>query len=98
MARTPHGYHEVSLIHDELERAGFSNITIETRSEESRAPSPHHVAIAYCQGTPLRNEIEARDKEKLQAATEHVATVIASRHGNAEVAAGTQALVVTAAS
>ena len=35
-------------------------MTIETRAEQSRAPSPRYVAVAYCQGTPLRNEIEAR--------------------------------------
>jgi ubiquinone/menaquinone biosynthesis C-methylase UbiE len=97
MARTPHGYHDVSLIRNELERAGFSNITIETRSEDSCAPSPRHVAIAYCQGTPLRNEIEARGADKLHAATEHAAAAVAKRHGNGEVRAKIQGLVVTAA-
>jgi ubiquinone/menaquinone biosynthesis C-methylase UbiE len=97
MARTPHGYHDVLLIRSELERAGFSNIMIETRSEESRAPSPRHLAIAYCQGTPLRNEIEARGADKLEAATEHVAAAVAKRHGNGVVSAKIQALVVTAA-
>ena len=36
----------------------------------SRAASPRDPAIAYCQGTPLRNEIEARDPSGLEAATE----------------------------
>ena len=35
----------------------------------SRAPSARHVAVAYCQGTPLRNEIEARDASRLEEAT-----------------------------
>jgi ubiquinone/menaquinone biosynthesis C-methylase UbiE len=97
LARTPHGYHDKSLIRDELENAGFSNITMETRSEQSRAPSPYHLAIAYCQGTPLRNEIEARGADKLQAATEHVSASVAKQRGNGEVTAKIQALVVTAA-
>ena len=63
MARTPHGYHDTALIRSDLAKAGFSNVTIETRAEQSRAPSPRHVAVAYCQGTPLRNEIEARGAE-----------------------------------
>jgi ubiquinone/menaquinone biosynthesis C-methylase UbiE len=98
LARTPHGYHDRTLIRGELERAGFSNVTIETRSEQSRAPSPRHPAIAYCQGTPLRSEIEARGADKLQAATEHVAAAIAHLRGNGEVTAKIQGLVVTAAS
>jgi ubiquinone/menaquinone biosynthesis C-methylase UbiE len=98
LARTPHGYHDAALIRDELERAGFRDITIEARAEICRAPSPRHTATAYCQGTPLRNEIETRGTDKLQAATDHAAAAIASRHGDGEVTAKIQALVVTAAS
>jgi ubiquinone/menaquinone biosynthesis C-methylase UbiE len=97
LARTPHGYHDVPLIREELERAGFSNVTIETRREQSSAPSARYPAVAYCQGTPLRNEIEARGADKLQAATEYAAAAIASRHGSGEVAAKIQAFVITAA-
>ncbi len=96
MARTPHGYHDTALIRSDLAKAGFSNVTIETRAEESRAPSPRHVAVAYCQGTPLRNEIEARGADKLEAATEHAASAIARKHGSGEVAAKIQAHVVLA--
>ena len=96
LARTPHGYHDIALIRSDLAKAGFSNVTIETRAEESRAPSPHHVATAYCQGTPLRNEIESRDAEKLEAATDHAASAIARKYGSGEVAAKIQAHVVMA--
>ena len=96
MARTPHGYHDSALIRSDLAKAGFSNVAIETRAEESRAPSAYQVAVAYCQGTPLRNEIEARGPDKLEAATEHAANVLAHKHGNGEVAAKIQAHVVTA--
>src|SRR4051794_24149575 len=60
LARTPHGYHDVARLRDELRRAGFASIAIETRDDISKAASPRDPAIAYCQGTPLRNEIEAR--------------------------------------
>ena len=69
---------------------------IETKAEQSRAPSPGYAAIAYCQGTPLRNEIEARGAEKLEAATEHAAATIARKHGSGEVAAKIQAHVILA--
>ena len=96
LARTPHGYHDTSQIRRELEQAGFTSVTIVTRAEQSRASSPRWPAVAYCQGTPLRNEIEARDAGKLKAATDHAASAIAIRHGNGEVSAKIQAHVILA--
>ena len=96
LARTPHGYHDTALIRSELESAGFSRVAIETRAEQSRASSPRLPAVAYCQGTVLRTEIEARDAGKLEAATDHVAAAIAARHGSGEVAAKIQAHVIVA--
>jgi hypothetical protein len=96
LARTPHGYHGTALIRSELEQAGFSSVVIETRADQSRASSPRHPAVAYCQGTPLRNEIEARAADKLEAATDHAASIIARKHGSGEVAAKIQAHVVVA--
>jgi ubiquinone/menaquinone biosynthesis C-methylase UbiE len=96
MARTPHGYHDIALIRDDLEKAGFSDVAIETRAEQSRAASPRHVAVAYCQGTVLRTEIEARDAGGLEAATDYAASKIARKHGNGEVAAKIQAHVIMA--
>lgn len=97
LARTPHGYHDTALIRSELEGAGFSRVMIETRAEQSRASSPRLPAVAYCQGTLLRTEIEARDPGKLEAATNHAASVIAVKHGSGEVAAKIQAHVIVAA-
>jgi SAM-dependent methyltransferase len=94
LARTPHGYHDTAVIHRELDDAGFSNVIIETRAEQSRASSPRLPAMAYCQGTPLRNEIEARDAGKLEAATDYAASVITNKHGSGEVAAKIQAHVI----
>ena len=96
LARVPHGYHDTRLIRDDLEQAGFSRVEIETRAEQSRAASPRHPAIGFCQGSPLRNEIEARDAQKLEAATDHAAAAIADRHGRGEVAAKIQAHVIVA--
>lgn len=97
LARTPHGYHDKALIRSDLDKAGFSNVAIETRAEQSRASSPRLPAVAYCQGTVLRNEIEAREAGKLEFATDYAASAIADRHGNGEVAAKIQAHVIVAA-
>jgi ubiquinone/menaquinone biosynthesis C-methylase UbiE len=96
LARTPHGYHDTALIRSELEEAGFSRVMIETRAEQSRASSPRVPAVAYCQGTVLRNEIEAREAGSLEAATDCAASAIAARHGPGEVAAKIQAHVIVA--
>lgn len=97
LARTPHGYHDVALIREELSRAGFADIEIDTREKLSRAPSARDVATAYCQGTPLRNEIEACDASLLQFATDRAAEAIASRHGVGPVVGKIQAHVIVAA-
>src|SRR5262245_61329439 len=97
LARTPHGYHDVAVIRDELGRAGFAHVEIETREEVSRASSARDAATAYCQGTPLRNEIEARDASLLQPATDRATQAIASRHGQGPVAGKIQAHVIVAA-
>ena len=84
MARTPHGYHETSAIARDLSDGGFAAVPeISTVTRRSRAPSPRHPAIAYCQGTPLRSEIEARDSARLGEATDIAAEAIARRFGDA---------------
>ena len=96
LARTPHGYHDTALIRRELEDAGFSRVAIETRAEQSRASSPRVVAVAYCQGTPLRSEIEARDAGRLAEATEAATHAIAARFGSGPIEGKIQAHVITA--
>jgi hypothetical protein len=83
-------------IQDELHLSGFLSVSIEKRIDQSHAPSPRHVAIAYCQGTPLRNEIEARASNGLQAATEHATAAIAKFHGIGEIMGKIQGLVIQA--
>lgn len=96
MARTPHGHHDVERIRQDLEAAGFADVGIEAVDARSRAPSARHVAIAYCQGTPLRNEIEARDAARLEEATSRAATAVAQRFGTAAVDGRIRAIVVSA--
>lgn len=96
MARTPHGHGDTETIRAELGAAGFAAIRIETVTGISRASAPGHPAIAYCQGTPLRGEIEARDPEGLERCTAHAADAIARRWGDGPVEAKIQGHVIEA--
>ena len=76
--------------------AGFAaQPRIDTVAARSRAASPRIPAVAYCQGTPLRNEIEARDASRLAEATDVAAEAIATRFGAGAVDGKIQAHVVT---
>lgn len=96
MARVPHGYHDVARIKDELSEAGFASISAETRDDTSKAASPREVAVAYCQGTPLRNEIEARSVSRVEEATQAAADLLAQRFGSGPIEGRIRAHVVTA--
>ncbi len=96
LPRTPHGYHNVEQIDAELRAAGFSAIEIVTLEERSNAPSAREPAIAYCQGTPLRNEIEARDPDALETVTDRAAEAIAKAYGEGPVSGKIQAHVIVA--
>jgi hypothetical protein len=95
MARTPHGYFDRESIAADLASAGFkARPRFETVPARSRAPSARVAAIAYCQGTPLRNEIEARAGAGLAGATAACTAAIASRFGDGPVDGRMQAHVV----
>ena len=96
MPRTPHGYHDPALIRADLRRAGFTRPPdIETLRMPSRASTARDVAIAYCQGTPIRNEIDARPSMTLDDATEAATRALAARHGPGPTEGHVQAHVVT---
>ena len=96
LARTPHGYYDRLTIERDLASAGFTAAAqISTVAERSRAESPRVPAVAYCQGSPLRNEIEARDALRLGAATDLAAEAIAQRFGRESVDGKIQAHIVT---
>ncbi len=96
MSRTPHGYFDHDQIRADLNRAGFSEASILRKEETSRGPSARQVATAYCQGTPLRGEIEARDPNALQHVTDVAADALEARYGTGPIAGKICAHIVTA--
>jgi SAM-dependent methyltransferase len=97
MARTPHGYHDTEQIHADIIAAGFApTSTVESIDARSYAASCVHPAMGFCQGSPLRNEIEARRQGALEEATSVAAHLIGERFGETDIDGAIRAHVVTA--
>jgi ubiquinone/menaquinone biosynthesis C-methylase UbiE len=96
LARVPHAYHDDDAIRADLAAAGFTKVAIETVTLPSRAASHRDPAIGFCQGSPMRNEIEAHDPNGVQAATEAAAAALAAHFGAGPIEAPMQAKIVTA--
>ena len=96
MTRVPHGFHDRLALERDLARGGFAHQPeIQTLTERSYAATPRIPAMAYCQGTPLRNEIEERAVDRLGEATDFAAAAIAARFGKDAVDGKIQALVIS---
>jgi len=96
LARTPHGYHDVARIREEVTAGGFEDVSIATVDHTSKARSARDVAIAFCQGTPLRNEIVARDPSRLEEATNMAEAALAKRFGSGAIEGPISAHVIVA--
>ncbi|MDQ3487358.1 MAG: methyltransferase domain-containing protein [Acidobacteriota bacterium] len=96
LARAPYGYHDVSIIERHLEAGGFTDAKITTVTAPSRAESAQVPAVGFCQGTPLRDEIEARMANGLLEATDLAAAAIAEKFGRGSIESKTQAHVIQA--
>jgi len=95
MIRTPHGYGDRAIIERDLGSGGWTaRPTIITVAKRSRAASARLAALAFCQGTPFRNEIEARDASRLGEATDVAARALAERFGTGPVEGKMQAHIV----
>src|SRR5437016_1361273 len=96
LARTPHGYHGRPTIERDLAQGGFeASPEVVTVAQRSRAESARVPAVAFCQGTPLRSEIEARNPARLGEATDAATQAIARRFGDGAVDGKIQAHIVS---
>jgi len=96
LARTPHGHGSPTEIEAEVTAAGFEKCVLVQRDDVSAAASPDLPAVAYCQGTPLRNEILARDPDGLERATQIAAEALRVRYGDGPIEGRISAVVVAA--
>lgn len=97
LARTPYGHGNPDLIRQELEKAGFSRISIEKVTGTSTAPDPSHPAIAFTRGTPMYGELAAHGEEMVQRVANAAAEEIRARFGSGPVSAKIQGYVIEAA-
>lgn len=96
MERAPHGYYDTQAIVAALKEAGFKDASAETVDKRSRAKSAIDAATGYCQGNPLRGEIEGRAPGGLQEVTEAAAAALADRFGKGPIEGRIRAHVITA--
>lgn len=95
-ARIPHGYYDTPIVARDLAYGGFTATPeITTLALRARAASAHDAAVAFCQGSPLRNEIEERTPGGVDAATEAAKAAIVARFGRGSIDAKMQAHVIT---
>jgi ubiquinone/menaquinone biosynthesis C-methylase UbiE len=94
LRRTPHGHFDVATIERDLGAAGYDDIRIEPRDGTSRTTA-HEGAVAYCQGTPLRGEIE-QSSLGLDRATAIAAQALETRFGSGTFDASTRWFQITA--
>lgn len=97
LARTPHGYFDEATIRADVAAGGFGGavdyVAVDARAQ---AESPDIPATAYCQGTPLRGEIEQRDPEGLVAATRVATAAVQARFGTENLDSLVRGFVVEA--
>jgi SAM-dependent methyltransferase len=96
MVRIPYGYYDPCLIVSQLETADFTVEAVEEVELRSEAASARELAIGFCQGSPLRSEIEARDPARLIEVTDAAAAALLARFGPGPISGAMRAYVVTA--
>jgi ubiquinone/menaquinone biosynthesis C-methylase UbiE len=96
LSRTPYGHGDPAATEAELRAADFRHVDIATVDAPCRAASAFDPAIGFCQGTPLRSEIESRDPARLGPVTEAAARAVAARYGDGPIEATMRAFVFDA--
>lgn len=96
LARTPHGHHDAAKLRAELGAAGFVDVRVETVTLEAGRLTPDELAFGFCQGTPVRHEIAARDPAGLARTTATVAAALSERFGDSPVVSPISAHLATA--
>jgi SAM-dependent methyltransferase len=95
-ARVPHGLADPVPLERQLREAGFGRVEYEAVAARSRHPSAHEVAVAICEGTPMRHELAARDPVGPGAAIQAVERALRAACGDGDVDGALRALVFAA--
>jgi SAM-dependent methyltransferase len=96
MRRIPHGYFDTGDITVALRAAGFTTVSATPVKLPCKASSARDIAIALCQGTPMRAEIEVHDNGNLKRAIDAVETAVIAEFGAGPISTTMQEIVVSA--
>ncbi|MBY5357495.1 methyltransferase domain-containing protein [Rhizobium leguminosarum] len=80
LRRLPYSYFDIPLIKAQVSSAGFDAVSCD-RIELTSVAAAHDIAVAFCQGTPLREEIERRAPARISEVVDAVTEQLESRHG-----------------
>jgi hypothetical protein len=94
LERTPHGYGDPAVIAADLAAAGLTAEAIETVVLRGPVASAEGLATGFCQGSPMRAELEALEPGGLTRATAAAAAAIAAAFGHGPFEAQLSARVV----
>ncbi|NEI06094.1 methyltransferase domain-containing protein [Rhizobium ruizarguesonis] len=75
-----YSYFDIASIKAQMSWAGFDAISCD-RIELTSVAAAHDIAAAFCQGTPLREEIERRAPARISEIVDEVAERMESRYG-----------------
>lgn len=92
----PYGYFDLRLIVEELQNSGFSDIDIAVRPLVSRAKSARQLVMGFVAGSPLFNDIKARDTLTINEVLDQLEIELAVRFGNGDVEAPMQGFQISA--
>lgn len=94
LARTPHGHYDPAPLQRDARLGGFTTeVTHDVVTARSRADTARVVATAYCQGTPVRGELEAFGLSALNDATDVCTDALTAQFGPGPVDGKIQALM-----
>ncbi|HTJ25072.1 MAG TPA: methyltransferase domain-containing protein [Candidatus Limnocylindria bacterium] len=96
LRRTPHGYADPAAIEGELRAAGFTRIAWERVPKRSRGITVREAALGLVEGSPLRNEIAARGRDRLPEVLEAATRALREAFGGDAVDGAMCAYVFTA--
>lgn len=94
--KTPFGWFDRAEIERVLRSAGFSDITSDTVTFTSTAPTADDAAGGFTEGSPMAAQLQERGVADLKPVRRAVADVLAQRHGRAPCQAPMEAIVFSA--
>lgn len=94
LSRTPFGYFDIDEITNDLRAGGFTgSLSVETVADFTRAESAAFAAVAFCQATPMHNEILSRDTSIFEHAKDFARAALEERFGDGAIEGKMQAHV-----